>query len=55
MLIAVVVIWWLGCAIFAGMIAQAKGLPAVAWTVAGLIFGVVALLAVGFMPASRDT
>lgn len=46
-------ILWIACGIFSAIIASSKGRSGFGWLVLGLIFGVLALLAVGFMPAVK--
>ena len=41
---------WIGCGIFAAIVAGGKGRSFGGWLVLGLIFGIFALLAVGFLP-----
>lgn len=44
---------WVACGIFAAMIAAAKGRSGCAWMFLGVIFGIFALLAVGFLPSVK--
>ncbi len=44
---------WIACGIFSAIVASSKGRSGFGWLVLGLIFGVFALLAVGFMPAVK--
>ena len=46
----VVVFLWFGCAAFAATIAEAKGRGSGRWFFAGLVFGVIGLLAAGLIP-----
>lgn len=43
---------WIICGVFSAIIASSKGRSGLGWLVMGLIFGVFALLFVGFMPPS---
>ena len=42
---------WIACGIFAAVIASSKGRSGFAWLILGLFFGILALLAAGFLPA----
>lgn len=44
-------ILWAACSVFAAMIASAKNRSGIAWFVSGFLFGPLAVLAVGLMPA----
>lgn len=44
---------WFACAIFTGIIANSKGRNGAVWFLLGCLFGIFALLAVGFMPAQK--
>lgn len=44
---------WLACGVFSAIIAAAKGRSFFGWLILGCIFGIFALLAVGFMPSKR--
>ena len=44
------VVLWLACGVFSSMIANSKRRNGVLWFVLGVLFGPLALLAVGFMP-----
>jgi hypothetical protein len=46
---------WCVCAVFTAMVASSRGRPSTRWFFAGLLFGPIALLAVGFMPAADRT
>ena len=45
---------WIGCGVFSAIIAGSKGRSFGGWLVLGLIFGVFALLAAGFMPKVEE-
>lgn len=45
---------WLTVAGFTAMIASSKGRSGFGWFVLGALFGILALLAVGFMPPIKD-
>jgi membrane protease subunit (stomatin/prohibitin family) len=49
--------FWLLCGIGAAMVAQSKGFNGCGWFIAGVLFGPLALLVVGFMasPSSSQT
>lgn len=47
----VLLIFWLACAGFAFAVARSRGRSGCLWTVLGFLFGPLALIAVGFMPA----
>lgn len=44
------VILWIVCGVFAAVIASSKGRNFFGWLILGLLFGILALLAAGFMP-----
>lgn len=44
---------WLTCAVFTAVIASSKGRSGLGWFLIGCLFGIFALLAVGFMPAQK--
>lgn len=41
---------WIACGIFSSMVASSKRRNGILWFVLGVLFGPLALLAVGFMP-----
>jgi hypothetical protein len=45
----IVVLVWLACGVFSAMVASSKGRGGCGWFLAGVLFGPLALLAVGFM------
>lgn len=45
------IIAWIICGVFAAIIASSKGRNFFGWLILGLLFGIFALLAAGFMPA----
>lgn len=45
------IIAWIVCGVFAAIIASSKGRSFLAWLILGLLFGIFALLASGFMPS----
>ena len=48
-LIVALVMSWLGCWMFTGMVAATKNRHAVVWGILGFVYGPVALVAVGLM------
>lgn len=46
----IIVVQALICALLSGMIANSKGNNGIGWMFAGLLFGVLGLLAAGFTP-----
>lgn len=47
----VLLLFWLACAGFALAVARSRGRSGCLWAVLGFMFGPLALIAVGFMPA----
>lgn len=45
------IVFWLICGAFTAVVASSKGRAGAGWFVLGFLFGPIALLAVGFMPA----
>lgn len=45
--------FWVLCGVFAAMVASSKGRSGLGWGLLGFLFGPLALLAVGFMPATN--
>lgn len=45
--------FWIICGVFTAMVASSKGRSGTAWALSGFLFGPLALLAVGFMPAQE--
>ena len=52
-LVFVAIVWLLACAAYTNMVAESKGIGHWHWAIAGLFFGPIALLAVGFMEAKK--
>lgn len=48
------IIAWIACGVFSAVIASGKGRSGIGWLILGLIFGIFALLAAGFMPAAAQ-
>ena len=46
-------IFWFACAVFTAIIANSKGRSGAVWFLVGCCFGILALIAVGFMPAQK--
>lgn len=45
---------WLACGLFAAFIAKSKGRSFIGWLVLGVFFGIIALLAAGFLPKVKN-
>ena len=53
-LIAVIVLWHIGAMAYAYQVAESKGHKnPIAWLFGGMVFGPIALLALGFLPAQE--
>ena len=50
MAIFVVLIFWISCGFYCGVIANSKGYSGVAWTFGGFFFGFIALIAAAGLP-----
>lgn len=51
----IAVAFWIACGVFAGIVANSKRRSGCLWGVLGVLFGPIALLAVGFMPVGEVT
>ena len=50
-----VLLVWIGCAVACNAMAKSKGRNSVAWTVAGLIFGVFAVVVIALLPKTSNS
>lgn len=51
--IIAVVLFWIVCGVFTAVVANSKGRSGLLWAALGFLFGPLALIAVGFMPATE--
>lgn len=49
----ILLVFWLACGVFAAVVANSRRRNGCLWGVLGVLFGPIALLAVGFMPVGE--
>tara|TARA_B100001057_G_scaffold351612_1_gene353089 strand:+ start:26 stop:550 length:525 start_codon:yes stop_codon:yes gene_type:complete len=50
MAIFVVLIFWISCGFYCGVVAESKGYSGIAWTIGGFFFGFIALISAAGLP-----